>query len=210
MPSIVQSLLTQLSGPALEKIARQIGVSPAVAQGAIAMALPLLLKALAGNAAQEGGASSLLSALDRNHDGSVLDDSMGFGAAGHESALGGSILGHIFGGNQQAVATGFGQRAGLDPSSSAKLLAILAPLVLGQLGRQNQAKGFDAAGLAGALLGEQKTLEQHAPSAMDMISGLLAGAASGSSPSARANQAAAQGPDLLALGTSLLGQFLKR
>lgn len=207
MSSIVQSVLANLSGPALQKIAAQLGVSPAVAQGAIAVALPLLVKGLSNNAAG-GGASSLLAALDRNHDGSVLDDVMGFVSGGHEDAGGASILGHIFGGNQSAVAGAVGQSAGLDAASSAKLMGILAPLVLGQLGRQKQAAGLDASGLASMLSGEQQSLHQQNPSAMEMLSGLLSAAGSGGMASS--GQAQNSGPDLMSLGSSLLGQFMKQ
>ncbi len=203
MSSTVQSL--QLSGPALQSIARQLGVSPQMAQSAIAVALPLLIKSLSNNAAQGAGASSLLSALDRNHDGSVLDDLMGFVSGGHESAGGAAILGHIFSGQQTSVASGFAQSTGLDPAASGKLLTILAPLVLGQLARQKQSSGLDAAGLAGALFGEQKNLHEQAPSAMDMLSGLLAGAGA---PGPSAAGGGGQG-HLMALGADLLGQFLK-
>ncbi|MEO5760887.1 MAG: DUF937 domain-containing protein [Vicinamibacteria bacterium] len=206
MPSIVQSLLAQLSGPALERIAKQIGVSPQTAQAAIAVALPLLIQSLSNNVANGQGASSLLSALDRNHDGSVLDDLMGFVSGGHATAGGADILGHIFGGQQANVAQGLGQSVGLDTASSGKLLAILAPLVMAQLGRKKQTAGFDAAGLAGVLFGEQKSLRDQAPSAMDMLSGLLASARSGT-PAASNNAAA--GSDLASMGASLLGQLLK-
>ncbi|MEO8361562.1 MAG: DUF937 domain-containing protein [Vicinamibacteria bacterium] len=204
MPSIVQSLLAQLSGPALDRIAKQLGVSPQMAQAAIAVAVPLLIKSLSNNAASGQGASSLLAALDRNHDGSVLDDLMGFVSGGHATAGGADILGHIFGGQQATVAQGLGQSVGLDAGSSGQLLAMLAPLVMAQLGREKQAAGFDAAGLAGALFGEQKSLHDQAPSAMDMLSGLLASARSG----APAASGAAAGPDLASMGASLLGQFL--
>ena len=209
MSSIVQSLLAQLSGPALEKIAKQVGISPQMAQAAIAVAVPLLIKTLSDNAAHGKGASSLLNALDRNHDGSVLDDLMGFVSGGHESAGGASILGHMFGGNQAAVASGFGQSLGLDAAASGKLLTILAPLVLGQLGKEKQAAGFDAAGLAGALFGEQKNLHEQAPSAMDMLSGLLAASRGAGTGAAAPANAPSEGQDLLSLGSSLLGQFLK-
>jgi hypothetical protein len=207
MSSIVQSLLGQLSGPALQSIARQLGVSPAVAQAAIAAALPLLIKGLSHNVGQTGGAASLFSALDRNHDGSVLDDIMGFVASGHEAAGGAAILGHLFGGGQNTVAQGLGQTTGLDAAAASKLLAMLAPLVLGQLGREKQSAGLDPAGLAGALMGEQQSLHEQAPSAMDMLSGILNAARSGTG--APAGAAPAPAPDLVSLGASLLGQFLK-
>jgi len=209
MPSIVESLLGQLSGPALQSIAKQLGVSPAMAQAAIAAALPLLIKGLSHNVGQTGGASSLLSALDRNHDGSVLDDVMGFVAGGHEGAGGAAILGHLFGGSQNAVAQGLGQSTGLDDAAAAKLLAMLAPLVLGQLGRAKQSAGLDAAGIAGALMGEQQSLHEQAPSAMDMLSGILNAARSGTGAPGSAAAASGPAPDLMSLGASLLGQFLK-
>lgn len=209
MPSIIQSVLGSLSGPALQKIASQLGVTPQAAQAAIAVALPLLVKALSNNAAQGNGASSLLSALDRNHDGSILDDVIGFVSGGHESAGGAAILGHIFGGNQAAVTSAVGRSAGLDPAAAAKLMALLAPLVMGELGRQKQSAGLDAAGLAGALFGEQQGLHDQNPSAMDMLSSLLSASGRASGPATSSAQTQTT-PDLMSIGSSLLGQFLKR
>lgn len=209
MPSIIQSVLGSLSGPALQKIASQLGVTPQAAQAAIAVALPLLVKALSNNAAQGNGASSLLSALDRNHDGSILDDVIGFVSGGHESAGGAAILGHIFGGNQAAVTSAVGRSAGLDPDATTKLMALLAPLVMGELGRQKQSAGLDAAGLAGALFGEQQSLHDQNPSAMDMLSSLLSASGRAGGPATSSAQTQTT-PDLMSIGSSLLGQFLKR
>lgn len=205
--SLVETVLAQVTGPALGQIAQRLGVDPRTAQGAIGVAVPLLVKALSNNAQNGAGASSLLSALDRDHDGSILDDLIGFasGASGQGVNAAG-MLGHILGGQKNAVEETLGQASGLGSAGAGTLLSILAPIVLGQLGRQHKTQGFDPSALAGALFGEQQKIEQHAPSAMDMLGQLLGGNAS----PAGSGQAPQAGPDLMALGGTLLQQFLKR
>ena len=74
---IIGGLMQQLSGDSLSRIGRQIGADEATTQSAIAAALPVLVSALARNASRPGGAEALDRALERDHDGSILDDLMG-------------------------------------------------------------------------------------------------------------------------------------
>jgi hypothetical protein len=86
----VQELLNeQLSGDAMQQLSQQIGADPESTGNAVNAALPMLLGGMARNTQSEGGASSLLGALDRDHDGSVLDDVVGFlGQGGNGSGDG--------------------------------------------------------------------------------------------------------------------------
>jgi len=70
---------------------------------------------------------------------------------------------------EQAVA----RSSGLDPAKAGSLLATLAPLVLGAVGRVRQDRGLDANGLAGLLGGERDALTASAPGMMGIVSRLL-------------------------------------
>lgn len=99
-----------------------------------------LTSALSRNAESENGSKSLLSALDRDHDGSILDDAVNllFGRRqpkNPKSVNGPGILEHIFGSKQERVAEGIGRSSGLDKGKALKLLITLAPLILGALGK---------------------------------------------------------------------------
>lgn len=150
-------------------IAARLGVDEAQARQAIETALPVLLGGIARNAQDGAGASSLLAALDRDHDGSVLDDigdllTSGGGAAGT------GILGHVFGDRVDHVQSGLGQATGIGAQGMGALLATLAPLVMGALGRAKNEGGLDVSGLQQTLTQEGEKLTASAPG---MVQGLL-------------------------------------
>lgn len=171
----IQGLLGQvLSGNNVGAISQSIGADESTTSSAIQAALPLIVGALAKNASTEEGAGALAGALDRDHDGSMLDDLAGFVLGdGAQQANGAGILGHIFGDRQEAVQQGVSQASGVDMSTIAKLLPILAPIVLGYLGRQKQEQGLDPAALAGMLGGATQQMQQEQSPLMGMLSAVL-------------------------------------
>lgn len=170
--SLVNVLMEQLSGGTARQIGRQLGVDDSVASKAIAGALPMVLGGLARNAQQQGGADALLGALDRDHDGSVLDDVAGFLGKRPDRQDDG-ILGHVFGNRRSAVESTLGQASGLGGAKAGQLMAMLAPLVMGALSKQRQSQGLDASGLAAMLGQEQQRAGGSAGQTMGMIGKLL-------------------------------------
>ncbi|EHL20647.1 hypothetical protein KYG_21876 [Acidovorax sp. NO-1] len=182
--SLTDELLSQLQGAPLQQIASQLGTNPSQAQSAVAAALPMLLGALGRNAAQPQGAADLLGALQRDHVGraagggglgdllgSVLGGMGGAGGAGG-AADGASILGHIFGGNQQRAEAGLGQATGLG-ANAGQLLQILAPIVMAFLAQRTQAGGMDAGGLGAVLGREHAQVRQQGGVGGDLLGSLL-------------------------------------
>lgn len=151
MSALLDGLMQQLGGDAVRQLGAKLGTDESTTQKAVGAALPALVGALARNAQSPDGAAALAGALDRDHDGSVLNNIT--------AALGGgdgaSILKHVLGGKQDAVAGALGAASGLDRSQSGNLLAMLAPIVMGALGSAKRSGGLDAGGLA-AMLGQEK------------------------------------------------------
>jgi hypothetical protein len=169
--SLLDMLQQRLGGDAVNQISSRLGTDPANTRTAIAAALPMLVGALARNAQDPGKAGALANALGR-HDGSVLDDVAGYLGRG-DTGDGDGILGHVLGGKKETVETGLGQAAGLDPAKAGTLLAMLAPLVMGALGKAQREKGLDTGGLAGMLGSEQQRAADAAPGVMGMLSSFL-------------------------------------
>ena len=156
MSDLLADLQQALGGGAVQHIASQLGTDHDTAQNAVTAALPLLVGALARNAADPNGATALLGALQRDHaDGGALNDVAG-AIAGHASGPGEKILGHMLGDRQTAVTQGVGQAVGLGSQGAGALLSMLAPLVLGALGRRQATGSLDAGGLAGMLAGHRQ------------------------------------------------------
>ncbi len=157
----------QLSGPRLSQMSRQLGISEDQTRQALPAALAALTGGLAQNAAQPQGAQQLSNALNKDHDGGLLDSLDGFlggmggmGAGGGSLGAGAAILGHVFGQRQQRVEGNLGRATGLNPQTMASLLAMLAPIVMAYLGRQQRQKQLDPGGLAEVLGQERQRIEQ--------------------------------------------------
>lgn len=157
MASLLETLAAQLQGDSLQQVGRQLGTDPQTAQKAVQSALPVLLSALAKNAQSPAGAQSLANALSRDHDGGILDN-LGGALSNYQAGPGDKILGHVLGGRRGSIEAGLGQATGLGANGAASLLQMLAPVVLGALGRAQRTQGLDAAGLAGLLGGQRQAL----------------------------------------------------
>jgi hypothetical protein len=178
-----------LSGDTVGQIGQTIGADENTTMSAIQTALPMLLGGLANNSRSPEGAESLFGALGRDHDGSALNDLAGL-LGGYGSGPGAGILGHIFGNQQPTVEQTVSQASGLDMSKVAPLLMILAPIVMGALGRTQRQAGLGAGDLPGLLGGATQQAAVGSPlmgvlsqvldrdrdgSAMDDVMGMLGG-----------------------------------
>ncbi|WP_347484058.1 DUF937 domain-containing protein [Vandammella animalimorsus] len=67
------------------------------------------------------------------------------------------ILGHILGGKKAQAESGLSQATGLDSAMVHKLLLMLAPLVMGYLGRQITSGRASSADALGSLLGRERS-----------------------------------------------------
>ena len=197
MSSLLEMLTSQLgSGQNLGQLSQHLGADERSTQSALGSALPVLLGALARNTAKSGGAESLDRALGR-HDGGVLDNLTGFlGAPDVDDGNG--ILGHLLGDRRASVETGVGKASGIDPSMIAKLLPVLAPIVMGALGRQKREKQLDMGGLTNFLGAERQQMEAKGPD-LGMLGQLLDQDGDGS-----------VADDVAKLGGGLLGRLFGR
>ena len=95
-------LLSQLGEGGLESLSQSLGANPQATKAATAAAIPLLFSALAKNASSDDGASALAGALERDHDGSILDG-LGSAFTPDRRTEGDSILKHVLGGHRAPV-----------------------------------------------------------------------------------------------------------
>ncbi|MEL6133041.1 MAG: DUF937 domain-containing protein [Bacteroidota bacterium] len=173
--SLINQLSEQLSGPALQALSQQIGADENSTQSAISAALPMMMGAMAKNANSTEGASGLMSMLDMDGDGSIMDDLSGF-LGSTENGPAASILSNLFGGQQSNVERGVSQAAGLDMGQTSQLIANLAPVVMSFMNKQKQQQGFDTNGLQNMLQQERGMMQQQAQegnSIMDMANRFL-------------------------------------
>lgn len=140
---LLDTLQQQFTPSTIQQLSTSLGTDPGTTQNAIAAALPAILAGLASNASQPQGATALNNALD-DHDGGILDNIGGMLGGAAAGGIGGKILGHIFGPKRGPVEQGVGRASGLDPQQTARLLMMLAPIVMGVLGRMKKTNNVDA------------------------------------------------------------------
>lgn len=128
----INDLLSKLP---VDRIANQLGESPADVRRAAANALPALLMGMGANAQAREGRDSLAAALGK-HDPSLTEGEVDVGAIDTED--GARIAHHVFGPREDQVVSQLGGMAGGNDLVR-KLLPILAPIAMSWLaGRLRQ------------------------------------------------------------------------
>jgi hypothetical protein len=141
--SILDAIQQQLSPDVVRQMSEQLGADPAATSTAISSAIPALIGGLAHNASSPEGAADLSNALDA-HDGGILGNLGALLGGGSAGGIGGAILGHILGARRGPVEQGVGQASGMSAQQVGQLLMMLAPLVMGVLGRMKKEDGVGA------------------------------------------------------------------
>lgn len=172
MNAISEMVTQQIGGAAAGQMAQRLGISENTARTAVSLAVPLILAALARNAAQPQGAQDLHQAVTQDHDGSILDNLRGY-LGNPQAANGAGILGHALGGQRPTVENNLAQATGLDPNSAGSVLEMVAPLVMGAIGRQQQQNGLDAQGLSQYLGDQQQQVQAADPGLMGTLNSIL-------------------------------------
>lgn len=178
--NLMDLVKSQLTPEMLSQLGGSVGADAQSTGSALSAIVPALIGRLSSNASSEGGASAIWNALDRDHDGSVLNDLTGLFSGGQENAKvqdGDKIVNHILGEERGPLENNISMASGLDVSQIGGLMARFAPVVMGLLGQQKQQQGLDISGLMGLLGGQTQHVDQAqaggAGGFMGMITGML-------------------------------------
>ena len=215
--SPLEILARQMDGQTVNRLSQQIGAPPQQTQAAVAGIAQTLLGAMARNVQRDPGqAQRIERALDRDNHAALLDNlgallggGMSGGAGNYSRAMNGmGILQHILGNRTGRVADQVSKSSGLDPARVGQLMIMLAPLIMGALGRSRQqapagARAGGGGGIAdilgavlggGGLFGGPAPAPQQRPSANRWLDAVLDRDGDGNS-----------GDDLARMGADLLG-----
>lgn len=143
--SAVDEILSEIP---INQLAGQLGVDAETAEQASRQALPALLGGIQANTDDPGGAASFARAVQQ-HDGSLVDGGVNLNQV--DTQDGNKIVNHVFGPNRDQVVHTLGGLGG-GQDLIAKLLPILAPIVMAWLAKKlsGAAAGAGAGGGAGA------------------------------------------------------------
>lgn len=181
------SLIDLLTGNTGNQVAEQaenkFGISKNQIIALLAVATPLVISYLRNKSQDNKEAEALNNALDKDHDGSILDDTSQLEARQNE---GGSILSHVFGNEKSTVENQLSQNTGISIDKIGPILAMLAPVIMGYIGKEKQQNNVGAGGLGdllGGILGGAQTQAQQQQSnpLNDILGSVLGGGQSQSS-----------------------------
>jgi hypothetical protein len=171
--------LNQLLSGQTEQISQRIGADNTSTASAVQAAVPSLLAALSQEA---DSGSGLHQALQQDHDGSIIDNLTGYlgGTAqlSPRTTDGAGILNHVLGDRQETLERGISAKSGLDIGSVGSLLTLLAPVVMGMLGKKQSSSG--TGGSLGDLLNREKADAQSQGGLGDILGSILGGSNSSS------------------------------
>ena len=162
--SPLEILARQLDDQTVTRLGQQMGASPQATKQATAGVVQTLLGAMARNVQRDPRqAQKIETALQRDNHAALLDNvgallGGGGGGFGDGRAMNGmGILEHILGNKTGRVADQVSKSSGLSTAQVGQLMIMLAPLVMGALGRSRQAqpqqRGGGIAEILGSVLG---------------------------------------------------------
>lgn len=153
MAGILDLINSDLGKQIIGNISAQTGISETQASDVVSSSVPELLGAMQGNMLSGDSANGLLNALTSGkHNGSILDNVSGF-LNGGDFSDGSKILNHLLGDKLNAVSTGISNKTGVSSSIITKILPMLAPIIMGYLGKQTQKGNVSSTSDLGGLLG---------------------------------------------------------
>lgn len=174
------NLIDLITGNAGNQVAAQaenkFGISQNQVIALLAVAAPLVISYLRNKSQDSNEAEALNKALDRDHDGSILDNPA---QALERQQEGGSILDHIFGGQKAQVENQLSQNTGISMDKIGPVLTMLAPIIMGYIGKEKQSSGVNSGGglgdLLGGILGGAQQQAQQSNPLNDILGQVLGG-----------------------------------
>ncbi len=200
---LMNLLQGQISENLIDQLSQQIGGADKEQTAAATTGImTTLMGALAKNAQTPEGAQSLDKALEKDHDGSIMEDIMGMLSGNKQTnnpkMLNGSgIINHILGDRQSGAVNMISQMSGLDSSKTGSLMTMLAPVLMGALGQTKRQQGLDVSGIASLLSGTVQSQKSQNPT-MNLVTSFLDSDGDGSIVD-----------DVASMGFKFLGGFFK-
>ena len=149
------------------KLAGSIGASESQTKSAVDLAIPAILGGLMKSASSPQAAQGLFNELKGmdlgflNNLGSMLGG--GQQGGGGLGAMGLKLLPMLFGSNADSIFGSLAKLSGLGSGSIKTLISMLAPLVMGLIGKQVKSGGLDLKGMTDLIMGQKNFVAKSLP-----------------------------------------------
>ncbi len=146
MAGLMDLLNSDLGKQIIAGVSGQAGTNEGETSSVLASVLPALVGGMMNNSQTPEGQGGLLGALLGGKHGGLLDNLSGMLGGGDVQNEGGKILGHVLGGNQEAVQNEVSQNTGVSSDKIAMIMKMAAPILMAYLAKQGQSSGLDQQG----------------------------------------------------------------
>ena len=169
--NLVSYVMQFLTPDMVGRIAAALGLNRSDAQSGVSAAVPALLASFAGLADKPGGAQSLVNTIKQQS--GVADNFAGMIGGSNQASFidrGSSLLTSLLGSqDSSSLASAVGRFAGLGQTKATSMLGMLAPLVMGLIGKQIGTRGIDVGSLTSLLASQRDQIAQALPGGMGQI-----------------------------------------
>jgi OmpA-OmpF porin, OOP family len=171
--SLMDAIKGYLTPDVVRSASTLVGESESSTRQTLNSAVPTVLSGLTSMASTPTGASSLATLIRDGGFGSAVDNVSSLFSGGSATSgmlsVGSQLIGKIFGARSSAVCDLLARSGGVSSASATSLLSLVAPLVMGVLGKRASAQGLDASGLANSLLAEKSDIAAAAPAGLSQL-----------------------------------------
>ena len=150
MGSILEDFMGSMGSQVTDQLSSSLGIDSGTAGAIIPQVLPMILGGLKKQKDERGGAERVDHILNKYGSSSVLDDIGGLFASKSQDSNPDPALGGLLGDAGVQASNLFGNQFNLDGNTAAKIIPMLAPVVLGFLTKKRDT-GTGSSGIASLL-----------------------------------------------------------
>ncbi len=175
--NIIELLKNEFSDEIVDKLGKFFGLDANKIKSGLSAIFPALLGALVQKGATSGGASEILNMIQKGGYGAeTLKGSSAAFAGGDATknlmASGSGLLDGIFGNRLSKAVDWISGAGGIGKDVTASLACLVAPSVLGLLGKEIKSSNLNAAGLMNLLAGQAGFLKNLLPAGLKGVLGM--------------------------------------
>src|SRR5499426_633607 len=168
--NIVSTISRFLTPELIGKMASAAGLDRAMAPKATAATVPAILSGLAGVAGRPGGARQLASAVAEQPTDLLGGLANMLSGSAQIADKGNSLLSSLLGGGMSGLlASTLAKFLGIGEGPMRTMMGLLAPVIMGLLGREQRAQGLDSTGLARLLTGQKEEIAAAMPAGLNRL-----------------------------------------
>jgi OmpA-OmpF porin, OOP family len=175
--NLLDTIKSQIGNDIIQKAADFMDEEGSVTKKALNIVLPSLLGGIMTQSAEPNTAASLLSKFtEGGHDGSIFDtfgNLLGGGSVTQGLMdSGDSIVSDLFGSKTSSIVDWIAAFTGIKTGSASGLMSMVAPLVMGAIGKQVVGENMGISGLTNLLCNQSGFIQKALPAGLASVLGL--------------------------------------